>query len=625
MAMRALFLLLPLLLGLTGCATAPKPAAEPSDAGAVSAWERCDYARAAGEFIRLAATSPSPQRQHYQLQAAEALLLAEDSERALHLLERMDTAPLGPVDRMRQQLLHARAALAQREAERALALLALPLAPDSERTLHADFHRLRAEAYAHLGNHLEAARAYLHRARYLLNEEDLQANRRLLWDALTQLSAQALDSLQVEPPPDTLSGWMALAYISKQYQLSPGEVKQLIADWRTRYPTHPADQALIDSILERSYALISQPRQIALLLPLSGRFAKAAAAVREGFLAAYYDDPGHAEVEIRVYDIGTSPARVISVYEQALAEGAEFVIGPLRKESVNILAQREEFPVPTLALNFSDRPEARENFFEFSLAPEDEAFQVAEQAWLSGYSHAAMFVPSGEWGERIALAFTQRWHELGGEVVTEARYEPKRNDFSGPMQRMLNLDASEARKRRLEGLLGERVEFIPRRRQDIDFVFITGFPRQARLIRPQLKFHHASHLPVFATSHVYSGRIDPDQDRDMDDIIFGDMPWTLNSDTPNRALRKQTHEQLHIADNQLQRLVAFGLDAYHLIPGYKVLAAYPFERYPGETGSLRIDEQHQVRRQLQWAKFRGGKPRLMQEMSFTGVNAGVGR
>ena len=63
---------------------------------------------------------------------------------------------------------------------------------------------------------------------------------------------------------------------------------------------------------------------VALLLPLSGAYAAPAAAVREGFLAAHFD-AGDAR-ELRIYDVGTTPERLLSAYQRALDEGAAFIV-----------------------------------------------------------------------------------------------------------------------------------------------------------------------------------------------------------------------------------------------------------------------------------------------------------
>lgn len=607
-------LLLILALLAAGCAVQPSaPRGEPSESAAVAALSKADYEAAAREYLRLAdaAQYSAPQRQQFRLQAADALSRAGQPARALQLAELIEPRSLTVAEQLQWRLLQARAWQSLRNAERVLEVLAIPPPASAATTALEEYHRLRALAYTQLGNHLEAAREHSLRSHYLDDAAALEENQQQLWNALTQLSAQTLRALRYAPPPDEFSGWMALAEIGKQYQFGRRELQALLEGWRQNYPQHPASPRFIDAILQRSTELVLQPKQIALLLPLSGRFASAGAAVRDGVLAAYYHSPAEQRIDIRLYDTA-NPAQVLPNYEQALREGADFVIGPLRKEGITALLRRGDFPVPTLVLNSIDGSSLPDNLYQFSLAPEEEAQQVAEHAWIQGYSQAAVLVPEGEWGERIGQAFERRWQELGGSVTALARYDASKNDFAHPLRTLLNLDLSDARHQQLQAVVGQKLHFEPRRREDIDFVFLAAFPRQARLIRPQLKFHHAADLPVLATSHIYSGAFARELDRDMDDVVFGDMPWTLKAATPNQALRQES-SVLRVSDNGLQRLIALGVDAYNLIPVLKVLERYPFERFPGETGSLRLDAQRRLNRQLTWAHFSGGVPRLLTE------------
>src|SRR5690554_7108230 len=77
-------------------------------------------------------------------------------------------------------------------------------------------------------------------------------------------------------------------------------------------------------------------------------------------------------------------------------------------------------------------------------------------------------------------------------------------------------------------LLRQSTEFEPRRRQDADWLFLVALPQQARQIKPTLAFNFASDLPVYSTSHVYSGEPNPSKDRDLNGIVFCDTPWLLD-------------------------------------------------------------------------------------------------
>lgn len=609
-----------LLLLLAGCADRPlRPGQLPTqDKGTMAeeAMHNEEYPQAIQLYTMLADESTPPLRHEYRYLAALAMFRGGLSQQANQALEELPAGELSLELLLKRQLLLAEIPL-KRDPDLTLSLLLQPAVNDSllpeENGLFAQYHLLRARAFARLGNHLETAREYILRGFYLTEQQHTEANQLAIWQALSMLTLEALEQLRTQPPPDALSGWMELVAIAKDYGLSPAAVNQRIATWRSRYYGHPASEQVLTLLLERSRELASRPANIALLLPLSGRYAKAGAALQDGILAAYYNDPLRHTITLRSYDIGEQQTeQVTRMYQQAVDEGAEFIIGPLDKAAVATLAMRESLPVPTLGLNYAQTA-ASDRLYQFSLAPEDEAREVAERAWQEGYTQAAILVPNNQLGERLNLAFTERWQELGGLVVAESRYQDDKNDFATPIKALLNINDSERRQIRVRQLQGAQVEFIPRRRQDIDFVFVAANPRQARLIRPQMKFHHAGDLPLLATSHLYEGKKNRDQDRDMDDILFCDMPWTLNAPSTLQRLKQQDTVAFKPHAGQLQRLLAMGIDAYQLVPLLPMLESHPYERYRGETGTLRVTEGRRIGRRLQWAHFKGGIAELEKE------------
>jgi len=210
----------------------------------------------------------------------------------------------------------------------------------------------------------------------------------------------------------------------------------------------------------------------------------------------------------------------------------------------------------------------------------------------------------------MATYFDAAWNDVGGQLASAAEYPPRQSDFSKPIKRMLNLDQSEKRHRQLQRLLGVRLRFEPRRRQDVDFVFMAAFPRQARLIAPQLRFHHAADLPVYTTSHAYAGKRDPRADRDMNGVVLGDIPWLLEdpSQFPHlQAARKLWPQRM----DQYARLFALGADAYTLLFYLDWFRANPEARLRGATGIISMDDRHRMQRRLSWARFVRGIPRLL--------------
>lgn len=621
------------------------------------------YSRLAAE-ARLASGAtlpdgtPSRLQQHYALRAAELLMSGNYVPQAYQLLNEIDAAGLDTALQIRHALLSANIALtrqrpddAQNKLDKAEQLLAATDETLPATILH--FHRLRAQAFAQLGNHIEVAREHVQIENLLAEPEAILANQEAILVALQALSPAAIKSLSGSGSTDELGGWLALVNIG--HSMDDSQQADVVR-WRERFPNHPAQDSIIATILAARPRVLRLPKKIALILPLNNRYAKAASAVRDGFLAAYYsqqpsdadntrlpinpldafnpaeaanadtgiannnfDIPASVVPSIRIYDAGDDPTLFDLVYEQAIDDGAEFVVGPLHKDSVNQLASHDTLPIPVLALNYSEQrgttaeEDLPENLFQLSLSPEQEARQVAERAWLDGHSRAAIITPGTAWGQRVAKAFSQRWQQFGGHVVEIQSYNDKKSDYSLPIQRLLNVDESQQRKRELRQLLGKKLEFIPRRRQDIDFIFMAAASKQARLIKPQLRFHHAPKVPVYATSHSYSGSINAGMDRDMDGVQFCDMPWTLATDRPGQALKSEIETLWPNASKRYSRLFALGVDAYRVIGELNGLRRNRAEYYSGETGDLYLDVANRLQRRLSWAKFERGIPLPLSE------------
>ena len=596
---------------LAGCAIGPTQVAD-NKAEAERQFALGEYQQAAQSFIALSQQADGNQRTLLLLRASAAFARADNLYQARQIFKSIPLNTRNRTQVLLSQLVESHIALMERRPGDVLLNLSRKPSASIDPAYLADYHRVRAEAYTMLGNRLETARELVWREKFLTDPVLVEANQKAIWQALAMLSERALQQLRSDPPPDVMSGWMQLVQITKAYQLNPKKLNQAVSRWRQAYPNHPVQTELLTDLMSRRQEDIITPDKIALLLPLSGKFAKAAEAVQDGFLAAYYSRTPKTEQTIQVYD--TSNGKDIRAnYEQAVNDGAQFIIGPLDKNRIEKLAENDELSVPTLALNYIENDDLPLNLFQFGLSPEEEAHQVAERTWLDGHVNAAVLIPIGPWGERVSMAFKTRWEEIGGSVVEQQPYNAARNDYSDPIRMLLNIDDSRRRHRSITGLLKQELKYTPRRRQDIDFIFLAAYPRQARQIRPQLKFYHATDLPVYATSHVFTGNLNPERDRDMDGLMFGDMPWVLTGNTSHRGLHAEIEPYISKAGNRLQRLYALGIDSFNIIAALSPLKKYPYQRYDGETGSLSLDTKQRLQRQLTWVRFRSGRPVSLDE------------
>lgn len=435
----------------------------------------------------------------------------------------------------------------------------------------------------------------------LLSGQAASANNDAIWALVASLPAEQLQ----QPANDqTLSGWTSLAFAVK----SAGTLEQqqaAIEAWVKQHPDHPAALQLPQA-LTKLKELASQPlTKIALLLPQEGPLAGVARALRDGFMAAHFQaqQAGQPAPAVQVFD-SSRIGSLDDFYRQAQAAGVQLVIGPLEKPLVKQLAAKPQLPITTLALNYADAGQkAPPQLFQFGLAAEDEAREVARRARADGMVRAVALVPSGEWGDRVLAAFRQDWEGNGGTLLAAERIaQPVA--LAQQIADLFQLRQSEGRAKSLQSTVGGNIAAQPSRRQDIDFIFLASTPQQAQQIKPTLNFQYAGDVPVYATSNLYSASGDVNQYNDMNGIRFCETPWLLDS---SNSLRQQVVQQWPQAAGSLGRLYAMGVDAYSLAPRLGQLKALPDNRVMGLSGSLSINANQRVERQLPWAEFAGGQ------------------
>ncbi|WP_280124121.1 penicillin-binding protein activator [Coxiella endosymbiont of Ornithodoros amblus] len=145
-------------------------------------------------------------------------------------------------------------------------------------------------------------------------------------------------------------------------------------------------------------------QRIAFLLPLEGMFAKQAGAIRNGFLAAYYQAKQRCPVSTLIV-LNTGGKNINNVYQDAIQQGATIIVGPLIKNNLATLINSHEITIPTLALNTLVSHSNASNLFQFSLSPIDETTAAAIKMRNDQHNRAIVITPSGEWGSSIAKAF----------------------------------------------------------------------------------------------------------------------------------------------------------------------------------------------------------------------------
>jgi outer membrane PBP1 activator LpoA protein len=554
------------------------------------------------QLLQQASVSPAEQASELLLSAAELAYQQNDNSQAARILQQIPLDSLKPAQQIFASTLSAELAMARNKPKTALKALTpasctrlseLPV-PQQVRS-----QLIRAKALTANGQTLDAARERVFIAP-LLSDNASSANHEAIWALVSTLPPEQLQSA----PDADLNGWLALARAAKTAG-SPEQQQAAIDTWAQQNPQHPAAKQLPQAITQLKQ-LASQPlNKIALLLPQEGPLASVAQALRDGFMASYYQaqQNGQNPPSIELYD-SSKLSSLDEFYRQAQASGVQLVVGPLEKPLVKQLNARSQLPITTLALNYSDTgKQGPAQLFQFGLSAEDEARSVARRAWDDGMRRAVALVPRGEWGDRVLDAFRQSWLADGGTLIA-AEHVDQPVQLAQQIAELFQLRQSEARAKRLQNTLGSNIAALPARRQDVDFIFLAATPQQAQQIKPTLAFQYAGDVPVYATSHLYSGNNGQSQSADLNGIRFCETPWLLDNSDP---LHQQVVAQWPQAGGSLGRLYAMGIDAYNLAPRLSQLQSLPDTRIDGLTGKLSLNSAQRVERLLPWAEFQDGQ------------------
>ena len=329
---------------------------------------------------------------------------------------------------------------------------------------------------------------------------------------------------------------------------------------------------------------------VALILPSqSTPFARAAEAVRLGFFAA--QSVANANLAIQLLEIDDNLGELRTALANAQKRGARIVVGPLTRTLVNALGDgRVVTPLPVLTLNLPESEAAvSPQSLAFGLAIEAESRQVARLALHDlpppavAPANPRFLILAGEspLARRMATAFRDGLREQG--------------EKSTQIDVHVNYDFLQALTEQLAAL-------------KIDAVFCALDARETAFVRPRLP----RELPLYATSQVNLGGAESALlAPDLDGVKFVDMPWLIEPE--HAAVMVYPRSDVALS-GELQRLYAFGIDAYRVMIEW--LAGRREFDLDGVTGRLHVDRNRspRVERWPTLAVFRSGKIELLEQV-----------
>ena len=600
-------------------------------------------------FLEKAEQKSEQKKLPWQFVAVQALLAEKEPTLASSIIEYLQGQPLTPAQKSSLNLLTAENLYLQDESNKAQATLNKIDSKQLSEFGHIYFLKLQTQLHIDNEEHQEASNKLFLLTPLLTTDEEKQHYNDLL---LTQLSFLPIDFLSqyqatietaeqqqatsalefaekqfdageeitpADPEQQFKDGWYALAYLYQRYQLRPNQLLRSLDDWKSRYPDHPAISFIPTQLTDLPELSPYQPENIAVLLPLSGRFKQQGEAIQYGLLHAYYKQQKNRTTlampapKFHFYD--TQSQGIEQITAQFQEQKIDFVIGPLLKNKVEEflpLAQR----LPVLALNsfpkqqLTEDPETENRqiawHYAFPLSPEEEAKQAARLIFAKQHKKPLLLAPDSDYGQRIAQAFNQQWTVLSrnNNSQVETYFFNNKEKLAPFIARILQTDKSKRRITQMKVITGLPLKTKERSRRDIDAIYIISKRDELLMLKPFIDVAispFAETIPLYASSRSH---LRDNQNKELSKLTFSDSPFLLGIENKTlqeiqRAWTKQSFTIL--------RLFALGFDSYQLVERLMQLQSTENSSYQGLVGQLSLDPTNTVQAKLSWAQYQRGK------------------
>ena len=441
---------------------------------------------------------------------------------------------------------------------------------------------------------------------FALSNTSANSDIQLIWNKLEKLTQWQLAQLISLNPP-FIKGWVKLLNYSHKFGDNIEQFSRYLSVWQQQHSTHPAIEIIEQ--LKLNNAVKVDPKNIAILLPLSGSQLKAGLAAQQGILAAYNNAP-----ESHLNFIDTNKVDWSSLAEHLTTLNIDHIIGPLLKPNVELFldasAEHQALQIPTLLLNVpSSKQILSNNQAALSMRPEDEAVQAATTLSQHNYHQPIILSHQDRVSKRIAIAFRQQWLKSTGNEV-DIVYFNQGKEMQASLKQSLDVTASQTRIKQLNSRLKHNIKSEPRNRRDIDMIYLVGSAAQTRLIKPYIDVNispFADIIPVYASSRSHSNFSDKNHTsstNDLKGLIFTQIPWLLESKQRNKQLNALSNKLWPKRTDSLSKIFAMGFDSFNLLGKLSLMKQASYIRHFGQTGVLKLNNSNIITRSLIWGEYK---------------------
>ena len=523
--------------------------------------------------------------------------------------------------------------------------------------LTATYYRLLSAAFHEEKQPISALNAQLFE--FSVTPANTQSQQQItnIWDNLQTLSQWQLKLLALDKAPDS-KGWLMLTNLANKFGGNQAQMKYHLSIWQKKFKLHPAN--VIAKQLSTHVIAPKTIKNIAVILPLSGKQQSAGRAIQQGVLASFANDETKS-----LHFVDSNTVNWYGLTNDFTTLKVDYVIGPLLKSNVDkyishtsaqtqsqndgllnassglfdinkaedilntssinqdksadyitaidsdsaiksyLQPTQNNKAIDTLLLNIPAKASLTRHHTVLSMRPEDEAKQAAATLSRQNFMHPVVLSQKNIVSKRIAQAFVKQWQRITGNSI-EVVYYDTGAQMQENIKTSLSVDKSKARITKLKSRLNQSIKTKTRNRRDIDMIYLVGTPEQTRLVKPYIEVNiseFAEIIPVYASSRSHSTQTDYSSNSDLQGLTFTEIPWLLASEQ-NSELATMRQELWPKRSDGLSRLFAMGYDSYQLINKIPLMQQAPYLHHWGQTGVLKLNENSILTRSLLWGVYK---------------------
>jgi len=365
-----------------------------------------------------------------------------------------------------------------------------------------------------------------------------------IWQTLKSVpKKEQLHSMTKHPKDIDLADWFEFTDIE---ELNKIDQKQFLKDSLEFNPYAIFNAHLSKELLKKLDMVQVIPtitvHKVAVFLPLTGNYRLISQQIRNGILKNKMKN--HPNISIKFYDT-SDPSQINEVYKKATSEGADFIIGPLKKETIQSLATSE----PDIKL---DRIVALNSgiLSNFSYNSSTEGMLIVNKFKEKQYKNIAILTSDKNSDTQLSNEVSGTWQQTLGHNVTVKDYSNKKTNYRESLARLINEKESSQRKNNIRWLLKRKIHFTPRVRQDLDAVLLLGDSKHIAVFQPQFKFFNLK-IPIYGSSKLTPTKMTRTKpNEDLKGIRFPTYPAAIKPSNLTSKLEAFGWDSFTIATNQ---------------------------------------------------------------------------